>query len=223
MGKGLQLKTTTLLVFFLWLVKKLVNNIIVDHLKKCVFFLISSMVLGLLDQLEILTAELLWLLTGLGLLKLQHLIYPRFFTRFGMLVFFTNLGLMEFQVWYLALFLLFSVTDGFEWMLMGSLYKNIQLMLEFLKAVFLVLHFSYYTLMTFVMLSVILLSMLMILLSILSVIRHLVCCSNFNWLLNLNLICETLWTRTRSGLLISMLGKLNWHCLVSLITLVLLM
>ena len=48
---------------------------------------------------------------------------------------------------------------------MVNLHKNIQLMLEFLKAPFLVLHFSYYTLMTFLtMLSVILLSMLMILL-----------------------------------------------------------
>ena len=57
---------------------------------------------------------------------------------------------------------------------MESLHKNIQLMLEFLKAPFLVLHFSYYTLMTFlVMLSVILLSMLMILLAVLSVIRYL--------------------------------------------------
>ena len=41
---------------------------------------------------------------------------------------------------------------------MESLHKNTQLMLEFLKAQFLVLHFSYYTLMTFLtMLSVILL------------------------------------------------------------------
>ena len=32
---------------------------------------------------------------------------------------------------------------------MGNLHKNIHLMLEFLKAPFLVLHFSYYTLMTF--------------------------------------------------------------------------
>ena len=48
---------------------------------------------------------------------------------------------------------------------MGSLYKNTQFMLVFLKAPFLILHFSYYTLMTFlIMLSVILLSMLMILL-----------------------------------------------------------
>ena len=42
------------------------------------------------------------------------------------------------------------------------------------------------------MLSVILLSMLMILLSILSVIRHMICGNNFNWLLNVNLIYETL-------------------------------
>ena len=46
---------------------------------------------------------------------------------------------------------------------MESLHKNIQLMREFFKAPFLVLHFSYYTLMAFLMmLSVILLSMLMI-------------------------------------------------------------
>ena len=42
------------------------------------------------------------------------------------------------------------------------------------------------------MLSVILVSMLMIPLSILSVIRHLVCGNILNWLLNLNLIYETL-------------------------------
>ena len=35
--------------------KKLVNNRFVNHLEKCCFFLISSMVLGLLDQLRILT------------------------------------------------------------------------------------------------------------------------------------------------------------------------
>ena len=75
-----------------------------------------------------------------------------------MLVFFTNLSLTKFQVRYLALFLLFSVIDGFEWIWMGSFCKNIQLMVEFLKAPLLVLHFSYYTLMTFLMLSVILLS-----------------------------------------------------------------
>ena len=55
---------------------------------------------------------------------------------------------------------------------------------------FLVQHFSYYTLMTFLMMSsVIFLYMLMILLSILNVIRHLICGNNLNWL---NLIYETL-------------------------------
>ena len=49
----------------------------------------------------------------------------------------------------------------------------------FLTGLFLVLHFSYYTLMTFLMmLSVILLSMLMILLSTLNVIRRLICGNN---------------------------------------------
>ena len=147
-----------------------------------------------------------------------------FFIVFGMLVFLTNLSLMEFQVRYLALFLLSSVMDGFEWFWVGSLHKNIKLMLEFLKAPFLVLHFPYYTLMNFLMmLSEILLSTLMILLSILSVIRHLIFGSNLNWLLNLNLICEALWTGVRSDLLTLMLEKLNWFCLTGLITLVLLM
>ena len=64
-----------------------------------------------------------------------------------------------------------------------------------------ILHFSYHTLMTFLMmLSVILLSMLMILLSILSVIRHLIYGNNVNWLLNLNLFYDTLWTGARSGI-----------------------
>ena len=152
----------------------------------------------------------------------SNLIYSRILTGFGMLVFFTNLSLMTFHVRQLDLFLLFSVINGFEWFWMESLQKNIQLMLEFLKAPFLVLNFSYYTLMTFLMmLSVRLLSMLMILLSILSAIRHLICCNNLNWLLNLNLISETLWTGVRSGLLISMLGKLSWFNFTGLITMVL--
>ena len=80
--------------------------------------LISSMVLGLLDQLQIFSQlymiELLGLLTGLGLLELWHLIYPRLLTGSDMLVFFTNLSVMEFQVRYLDFFLLFLVIDAFE-------------------------------------------------------------------------------------------------------------
>ena len=61
----------------------------------------------------------------------------------------------------------------------SGLFKNIQLIMEFLMAPFLAWHFSYHTFMTFLMLfSVKLLSVLMILLSILSVIRHLVCGNN---------------------------------------------
>ena len=132
------------------------------------------------DLQTVFLTELLGLLTGLGLLK--TLIYPRLSTECGMMVFFTNLGLMEFQVrYYLALFLFFSVMDSFRWFWMESLQKNIQLMLLFLKAPYLVVHFSYYTLMTFlIILSVLLLSMMVILLSIVSVIRHLIYGNNLN-------------------------------------------
>ena len=101
----------------------------------------------------------------------------------------------------------FLKIGSFKWFWMESLHKNIQLMLKFLKAPFLVLHFSYYTLMTFLtMLSAILLSMLIIILSVLSVIRHLICGNNLNRL-NLNLIYETLWTGVRSGSVYFNVGK----------------
>ena len=77
------------------------------------------MVLSLLNQLLIFSQlyliELLGFLTGLGLLDLWYLIYPRLLTGFGMLFFFTDLSLMEFQVRYLPLFLLFLVIDHFKW------------------------------------------------------------------------------------------------------------
>ena len=41
-----------------------------------------------------------------------------------MLIFFTNLSLKEFQVRYLALFLLSSVIDSFKWFWIGSLQKE---------------------------------------------------------------------------------------------------
>ena len=69
---------------------KLVNNRIVDHLDKYALFLIFSMILGLLSQLQIFSQlhliELLGLLTVLWLLKLWHLIDQMLLTRFGMLV-----------------------------------------------------------------------------------------------------------------------------------------
>ena len=108
----------------------------------------------------------------------------------------------------------------------------IKLTLEFLKALFFfptlyVLYINglpYYTLMAFLMmLSVISLSILMILLSTLSMIRHLICGNNLNWLLNLNLVSQSLCTGAGSGLFISMSRKSNWFCLTGLITLVRLM
>ena len=153
----------------------------------------------LLNQLQIFLQlyliELLWFLTGLGLLELQHLIYPRLFIGLDMHVSFTNLSLMEFQVRYLALFIL---------------HKNIQLMLDYLEHPSLVLHFSYFTLMTILtILSAILIYILMILLSVLNVIRHLICGNNLNWLLNLNLIFKTLETGGKKWLVDFNTGKEN--------------
>ena len=83
-------------------------------------FFIFSLVLGLLDQLQIFSK--LYLIELLGLLTSL----TRLLSGFGLLVFFTNLSLVEFQVRYLALFLFFSVIDDLEWFWMESLYKNIQ-------------------------------------------------------------------------------------------------
>ena len=77
------------------------------------------------------------------------LIHLKVFKGFCMLVFFTNSSLMEFQVRYLLLFPHFWVIDNFKLFWMGILHKNIQLMLDFLKALFLAMH--YYTLLTFLM------------------------------------------------------------------------
>ena len=50
-----------------------------------------------------------------------------------------------------------------------------------------------------------------------TLIGHLICGNNQNWLLKLNLIYETLWTGAGSGLLILMLEKLNRFHLTGLI------
>ena len=131
MSRAKNYRSVSLLSMVSKVFEKLVNNRIIDDLRNVAFFLICSMVLGPLNQLQIFSQlyliELLGLLTGLGQLKLWHLIYPRTLTGFGMLVFFTELSLLEFQVRYLALFLLFSVLGGFELFWMESSHKNIQL------------------------------------------------------------------------------------------------
>ena len=143
--------------------EKLVNNRIVDHLEKCGLF--SDFQYGFRFSRS--TADLLTVVSDR---------IARAFNRVwhaGLLHKPKSYGISGQIFGLISSFLLF----GLLWM--GNLYKNIQLMLVFLKGVFLVLHFSYYTLMTFlIMLSVILLSMLMILLSTLNVIRHLICGNN---------------------------------------------
>ena len=177
--KGLQsYRSTALLVFFSVVSKvfeKLVNNRTVDHLKKCGLF--SDIQYGFRSSWS--TADLLTVVSD----RIARALSRSGTTRAVALHLSsssTNVSLMESEIKYLALFFLFSVIGSFEWFWMKSYHKNIQLMLVFLKATFLM------------MLSVILLSMLMILLCILSVIRHLICGNNLNELLNLNLIYETL-------------------------------
>ena len=138
-GKKLQQKTTTLLVF-LWLVNSFKNLQIIELLitqRNATFFLISGVVLGLPDQLQffrhLYLIELRGFIIGLGLLSLWHLIYPRHLTGFCMVVLITNVSLMD-LVRYFALFLLFSVIVGFKWFWMWNVRKNIQLILDFLQS-----------------------------------------------------------------------------------------
>ena len=71
-------------------------------------------------------------------------------------------------------------------------------------------------------LSVIVLFMLMILLSTLSMNRHLICGNSYSGLLNLNLTYETQHAGPGIGLLISMLEKVSLFYMIGLITLMLL-
>ena len=161
--------------------EKLVSNRIVDQLKKCGLF--SDFQYGFRPSRS--TADLLTVVSDRiakdrsGAIRAVALNMSKAFGRVWHVVLLQKLNSYGISGRICGLILLFSVIGSFEWFRMGSLHKNIQLMPKFLKALFLVLHFSYYTLMIFLMmLSVILLSMLMILLSILSVIRHLICGNN---------------------------------------------
>ena len=167
--------------------EKLVNNGIVDHLGKCGLFydfqngFRSSR--STADLLTVVSDRIVRVFNRSGATRAMALDISKVYAGFDMVVYFTNLGLGEFQVRYLALFLLFSVVDVCEWLWfwMESLHRSIQLLLEFLKGPLLVLHFSSCILMTFMMvLSAVLVSMLMILLFILGVIRHLICDGSFS-------------------------------------------
>ena len=91
--------------------EKLVNNRIVDHLEKCGLF--SDFQDGFrsfrstADLLTVVSDRIARAFNRLGASRVVALDISKLLTEFGMLVFFTNLSLMEFQVRYLALFLLF--------------------------------------------------------------------------------------------------------------------
>ena len=102
--------------------------------------------------------ELPGLLTGLGLCKQgfwQGLVCWSS----------SNLSLMEFQVRYLVLFPLFSVIDDLGWFWTRSLHKNSQLIMELLRALFSVLHFSFLTNVSVLLLSMVI-AVMVILISI---------------------------------------------------------
>ena len=101
---------------------------------------------------------------------------------------------------------------------MGGLRKNTQLMSKFLMDLFLVLHFSCITSMTFLM---IICNIAIYTDDMVSVIRHLIGRNNNSWLLNLILTYGALSIAAESGLLISVLEKLSLFSFNSLITLVL--
>ena len=84
--------------------KKLVNNRIVDHLEK-----------GQLQISSHVSDRIARAFNRSGATRAVSLDISKAFDRFGMLVFFTNVSLMEFQVRYLVLFLLFSASSGSGW------------------------------------------------------------------------------------------------------------
>ena len=76
--------------------EKLLIGLLITY-RNVTSFLISSVVLGLLDQLQLYLIGLLGFLAGLGLHELYYVI-SKLLTGFGKLFFFTNLSLMECQV-----------------------------------------------------------------------------------------------------------------------------
>ena len=159
--------------------EKLVNNKIVDHLEKCGLF--SDFQYGFrssrstADLLTVVSDRIARAFNKSGATQAVALDISKAFNRVwhaGLLHKLKSYGISG-QIF--GLISSFLSNRRFQLVQIGSLQKNIQLMLVFHKCPFLVLHFSYYTLKTFLMmLSVIFISMLMILLCILNVIRHLI-------------------------------------------------
>ena len=97
--------------------EKLVNNRIADHKEKCRLF--SDFQYGFrssratADLLTVVSDRIARAFKRSGATRAVALDIPKAFAGFDVLVFFTKVSLMEFQVRYLASFPLFSVIEGF--------------------------------------------------------------------------------------------------------------
>ena len=153
--------------------EKLVNNRIVDHLEKCGLF--SDFQYGFrssqstADLQTVVSDRIAGAFNRSGATRAVALDISKAFDRVW------HAGLLHKLKSYGISGQIFGLISSF----LSNRGLRVVLDGKFLKGLFLVLHFSYYTLMTFLMiLSVILLSMLMILLSTLKVNRHLICGNN---------------------------------------------
>ena len=158
--------------------EKLINNRIVDHPEKCGLF--SDFQYGFrssrstADLLTVVSDRIARAFNRSGAIRAVALDISKAFDRVW------HAGLINKLKSYGISGQIFGLISSFlSNRQFRVVHKNIHLMLEFLKSLYLVLHFSDYTLMTFLMmLSVILLSILVILLSTLNAVRHLTCGSN---------------------------------------------
>ena len=127
--------------------EKFVNNRIVDHLQKCDLF--SDFQYGFsysrstADLLTVMSDRVARTFNRSGATRTVALDISKAFDIVWHAGLLFKLRSYDISGQIFGLFLFFSVIGGFRWFWMGSLHKNIQLMLEFLKASFFVLHFSF--------------------------------------------------------------------------------
>ena len=120
--------------------EKLVNYRIIYHLEKCGFF--SDFQYGFrssqstIDLLAVVSDRIAKTFNRSEATRSVAVDISKAFDRVWDAGLLQELTIVEFQVRYLTLLLLFSVIDSFRWFWIGSLHKNIQLMLEVLKAAF---------------------------------------------------------------------------------------
>ena len=132
--------------------EKLINKRIVDHLEKCGLF--SDFQYGFrssqstADRLTVGSDRIARDFNRSGATQAVALDISKAFDRVWHAGLFHKLKSYGISGQIFGLISSFVSRDGFEWFWMGSLHKKIQLMLELLKTPFLVLQFSYYTLMT---------------------------------------------------------------------------